>query len=359
MKTIVSGFLGLLVAFSGIASLASGLNFGSGSLTSGGYGPPATADGNCVEDASDPYDPRARMEFGKDRGQCIDSHEERPPVVLSDTPDAITIANFRHARRWWIARIPKNAVQFAFFQLALFKSWEGFVGGAHGQARFLLRRDQPIILHEQRRGHPFVSLALTDFLLSAETFTAVASDSGLVGSVTGRTGILTRVVSTAERASDEILYKGGRAVMQTPLLVTTEAEATPAMRAAFDHLLISAIYRSQRIGFSGVYHYLQHNCVSILVETLDNAFPPRAGMPSGGVGLLDVAQLKAIVGPAQEALYQRGFVRKGQAFSLEDESSQGLAYLPSMLMSVEEPVERAKLQEIANQEARRLARTPR
>jgi hypothetical protein len=323
------------------ASAYAGSGAGFSSLSAGGSG--HKADANCGQDASDPYDPRARMLFGRYKGMCIDTAEERVPVILKEDSNEIAFANFRHARRWWIATFPKSGVENAYFQLAKFNGLQGKFNAGHGEIRLVMRQGQPVRLREQRNGHPSDSLEIYDFLISAESFQPVEIDAGLAGNVGGDVGILSRFVSVAERVTDELVKTGGRSVIQTHLLLS------PAYAS---WLAQSALHRSVRVGYSEVYDYLEHHCVTVALETLDEAFPPQRAAPGVGVTLGDFLRRDTIIGPALRALYWRGLIHWGDSFTLESVSDGGRAYLPSMIAHMDEfPAEQAQLRAFLRQES--------
>lgn len=116
---------------------------------------PAAFSKDCVLDQNDPYDlgwrfpDRTRSPY---RGQCIDTSQKRPPLVLKADASGITFANFFYKDRYYTASIPAGAVEKIYFQIAEFDKVLGVIQPAHTQLRFQLRADRPALLTPQFRG---------------------------------------------------------------------------------------------------------------------------------------------------------------------------------------------------------------
>jgi hypothetical protein len=288
----------------------------------------------CIEEPQDPYDPGLEMPFGKDVGHCVDTTEMRAPVIVAETSDTIRIANFLHGRRWWIADIPKNSLAHAFFMIAVFKDDKGTIGAAHAQIRLELAQNMPIILTEQKTGSWPEVTAISDFIADPEPYQARDTDPGTIGSFEGRVGMVTRMVSTAERVVDMVTYSSFRSVMQYELALTDRQK---------EALLVTAIHRAADLGYGEAYDARTNNCVTASFETLDAAVPQARSYPPFEIGVEGLLSLDTVAGPAEKDLEKRHILANGGPIPLNYETGEGLYDLPIMIAAMNPSPERTTL----------------
>jgi hypothetical protein len=232
------------------------------------YGPNAKTP-KCIVDPSDPYDPGYLITFGKYKGQCLDASSVRPPLVLKEDDHQITIANFYHDGRYWIAEIPKNAVSSVKFQGIPFDSVAfGLIQFKHGQYRFKL--SQPIVLHEQA-GSKSRTEILDDLIVSS----TVTNPKDVEYSVfkINAFGIATRILSPTARGVEEIA-KDKSDVHQY------ELDLSPVVKS---RLLMTAISRADDEGYKDIYKLWDRNCATTAMDTLDATIArPKGVKPMRG-----------------------------------------------------------------------------
>jgi hypothetical protein len=229
----------------------------------GAYGPNDSAP-ECIKDSTDPYDPAYKIAYGDYNGQCIDSSTVRPPLVLSQDEKQITIANFYHDGKYWVASIPKNAVSSVMFQGIPFDSkLFGLIQLKHGQFRFKL--SQPILLREQA-GSKTMTTTLNDLIVSS----TATHPKGIDYSVfKGKNfGIATRVLSSTSRGVEEIAVDKSR-VHQYELKMDPQA---------MSDFLVTSIVRAKDAGYEEMYKLLEHNCTTVAFDSLDATVPRPNGV---------------------------------------------------------------------------------
>jgi hypothetical protein len=227
------------------------------------YGPHAKTP-ECAKDATDPYDPAYKITYGDYNGQCIDSSTVRPPLVLSQDDKQITIANFYHNGKYWIASIPKKAVKSVMFQGVPFDSrLFGLIEFKHGQFRFKL--NQPITLREQA-GNKTETATLDDLIVSSTATHPKGFDYDVFK---GKNfGIATRVLSPTSRGVEEIAVDKSRVHQY-------ELKMDPQKMSDF---LVASIVRAKDSGYQEKYKLLDNNCTTVAFDSLDAAIPRPDGV---------------------------------------------------------------------------------
>ncbi|MFL5813942.1 MAG: DUF4105 domain-containing protein [Bdellovibrionia bacterium] len=233
------------------------------SSVKGAYGPNDSAP-ECIKDTTDPYDPAYKITYGDYNGQCIDGSTVRPPLVLKQDDKQITIANFYHNGKYWVASIPKNAVSSVMFQGVPFDSvLFGLIQFKHGQFRFKL--NQPIVLREQA-GNKTETATVDDLIVSS----TATRPKGIEYSVLkGKNfGIATRVLSPTSRGVEEIAVDKSR-VHQYELKMDPQA---------MSDFLVTSIVRAKDAGYQDMYKLLDNNCATVAFDSLDAAIPRPSGV---------------------------------------------------------------------------------
>jgi hypothetical protein len=288
---------------------------------------------DCVESNLDPFDPGAYMKDGPDKGICADTSDLRVPVILNETPDTITIANFRHARRFWVATINKNAIEEVYFQNGTFDTQPFFfTTAAHSQIRMIMNKKSPILLQEQRLGSKEVQY-IDAFVISAEPYNVRN------GVPRDEMRIITRFVSQLDRATDEMGFRIRKFTDQVELKLNLEQRT---------HLLKTAIYRSTSQGYTRYYTVWRSSCAVEAIKTIAMAFPPKSGVEASAmITILDA--IDPVIGPTTKVLKALGLVDEESAnYTLEDEYSSPLPFMNEMRRLTKDRREQKKLDLLLN-----------
>jgi hypothetical protein len=219
---------------------------------------------NCLANAADPYDPSLIITFGSYKNQCLDASTIRPPVVKDQDETSIEIANFYHNGRFWLAKIPKNAVASVQFQGIPFQRiLFGLIVLAHGQLRFKL--NQPILLTSQVTGQS-EEASVDDLIISSTATHPMGKSYSVLKS--GSFGIVTRILSTTGRAVEEI--SEDKSNVHQYLTDLTQAE--------MNDVFVDAILKASTDGYNGRYRLLADNCVTKTFDAWDVAIERPAGV---------------------------------------------------------------------------------
>jgi hypothetical protein len=265
----------------------------------------------CIKDPTDPYDPGYRITYGDYNGQCIDSSTVRPPLVLSQDNQQITIANFYHDGKYWVASIPKNVVTSVRFQGIPFDSvLFGLIEFKHGQFRFKL--SQPILLREQAGEKSEITM-LDDFIISS----TATHPKGIDYSVwKGKNfGITTRALSSTSRGVEEIAVDKSRVHQY-------ELQLDPRQ---MNDIMIQSIVRANDSGYRDMYGLLAKNCATVAFDSFDSAVPRPDGVrPLRGKWWMIRDEIEM---PSLRALKDR-HIRYTQVQDMNDEMTCALAGEP-------------------------------
>jgi hypothetical protein len=238
----------------------------------------AVIEPRCVGDKEDPFEMGAVMPGGFFKGQCIDAENNRPPFVLSSVAalnselDAqpIEVANIRHANQWWIGRIEPDSIDRVYYEIVEYRSSYPGIRNDHVEIRFVFKKNSPIQLRSQvvtqnKREE------LDDLVVSHNAYGVHGLGFNPFLGVQNRFAILGRMVSTYDRANDEIVNENGRVY---------QIELNLSDRQKYD-LLLKAVQRdSQMIGYKWLYHTLFMNCAVSLFDLLDATIQRPDGVPS-------------------------------------------------------------------------------
>lgn len=269
----------------------------------------------CIDSNSDPFDPGAYMKDGLDKGACANTSELRVPVILGETDTTITIANFRHGRRFWVATIDKTAIEEVYFLNGTFGGKIlGFIAAAHSQLRFIMNKNSPILLQEQKVGSKEVQY-ITEFDVSAEPYNVRDKNRH------DDDRIITRFASVMERSTDEMVFRWRMYTDQIELNLNS-AQRT--------HLLKTSIYRSISQGYTRYYSMRESNCAVEAVKTVAMAFPPKNGETVSAVITL-LSAIDPVIGPTTKAMKVLGLADEESAsYTMEDEFSSPIDLMIEM-----------------------------
>ncbi|MDB5037876.1 MAG: hypothetical protein JWQ35_1404, partial [Bacteriovoracaceae bacterium] len=304
------------------------INFKSNSI--GGISPERAS---CVKDKKDPYDPGVVLKGGRDNDKCADTSTVRTPVIIEETNDSITFANFLHGRSWWIATIDKRGIDEVYLQTPVFKlplgitslnGIKNLVGqlilSSHVELRFVMNKNSPVQLRSQTKGD--TSTATVDsFEVNPEPFNG--------------NRIATEFVSEFDRKTDSLGFNWYDFTAQTELSLDREGRK---------HLFETAVKHSLAKGYKDFFGLLTAtNCIITTVQILSEAFPLSQGTsPDGHISLFNFYD--PTVGNSHKALIQLGLIDQNSAeFTLSDEFSSGAPFLSQMLAITNDKIQATEL----------------
>lgn len=220
---------------------------------------------SCVLDHADPFDLGWALAGGPNAGKCLDTTQKRSVVQLPNGPAGqngmITIANFAHNGKFWIASIDPNGIDEVIFQVDHFPA---AVPAAHAQIRFKMKRGREVSLVEQDASGAEPRQArqsVRDFVYSVE---AVESYQGgenfdIFKGLERHFGLAYRFVSMADRFRDMITID--HHLTQQYSLKLSDADKS--------RLLQNAVNMSEKFGMKYYYNTLTRSCTTEAFRLLD------------------------------------------------------------------------------------------
>jgi hypothetical protein len=229
---------------------------------------PAAANKNkvCICDPKDPFDPRARMPQGPFKGRCM-SCKQRSVRLLSPVetipynaaPDMLVIANFNYKGKYWVAKIPKNAVEDVIFQIQYYNVLPSPYT-AHSQIRFRLKPGYEAILVPQSIGVAPTEIRMRDFVYAANAMLVEGGEWNPATGLLDFFAIAHEFISLEDRIKDAFEYKLTDRVEQIRLALTPQQK---------QELLMSAILQGDRDRTNSMYDTLNKNCTSEVLRAVD------------------------------------------------------------------------------------------
>ncbi|MBS1984317.1 MAG: hypothetical protein JST16_09095 [Bdellovibrionales bacterium] len=244
--------------------------------------------------AQDPYSLDVRFTDGPNRGRCIDLSVGRPVHVLTEdearpfTPSAgeKLVANFHHRGRFWIARIPAQAVAEVLFQTERFdppgdaKSAgvqinQALWFSAHAQLRFRMKEGKDIVLMPQDKNseNPDERVRLRDIIVSSEAVTMPGDSFNLLKGEMGSFALAKRFTSLDEKIQSMIVEQ--KHVVRQDRIRAGDSDAEVEQNNQL--FLETALRRSERDYQSYrrhepvAYNTLQASCVTDAFGLFDEA----------------------------------------------------------------------------------------
>ena len=305
---------------------------------------PTRRNEKCVIDKADRFDPGEVMQFGADRGLCASTSEVRVPVVIAEDSQSITVANFRHARRFWLATIPKSGVENIFVETGVFSGKENLVGAGHAEIRLKMKADSPVILISQKSESYYDQTKIYDFMLSADPFTAISPEK-LNPKTSRSTAISIRLISTTDRIFDQVARNEGYDRVEQVGLILNESQKS--------HFLQVAVKRAANFGYAHPFNLRHYNCVTVALGILDEAFPPPTPQRPFEINLTNLLRMNLVVAPLREALIARQLPLERVRSTLDAEVHGGAQSLATMMDASETPDAAKKLKEQYDQSQKR------
>ena len=259
--------LALAIMFFGCAELPDGesaTQLGEKAATSDGQSFGSTFDEDtCSYDISDPYEPRSRFEWGPFEGDCHDTFKRRPIVRLSgdeakafqDSAGHFVVANVYHDGAFWIAYVPRDAVQDVFFQLEYFPA---IVPAGHTQLR--VDFNQPVSMYGQSDSNRGQFHETKYFVLSAEAVTRRGDKYDLFRGVQDHFAIALRVTTLEARYRSMVEDQGHRVEQWRLQLDEWQRHQVFAWYIGV----------SREMRLEHPYHTVSRNCTTEVVDLLDS-----------------------------------------------------------------------------------------
>ncbi|MBS1985647.1 MAG: hypothetical protein JST16_15905 [Bdellovibrionales bacterium] len=225
-------------------------------------------------------------------GECIDTTQARPIRILSFTdvarvlsgrpalektsfaaqPGDVYVANFSHAGKFWIARIPQDGIQNIYYQIEYFPVLP-VVGSlppfdklaSHSELRFQMKMGNEVYLIPQNRKDDSQVLRLRNFVFSSEAVMRRGDTFDLINKGTqGFYAIGYRFTSLDDKIKSMILEQHHQ--VDQILLNLNDAAKERVLETAL-HMSDS----SNRGGMPEIYNSWDKSCITEAFRTLDQA----------------------------------------------------------------------------------------
>ena len=252
-----------------------------------------------TQTTNDPYDPQKKIRVGKYEGQMVDSSEKRPAEILEEDPDFIVMANFRHLHQFWIAKVPKSAVDQVVVRIDRFPTSVPLIKPAHTLLAFKLKDGFELQLSSQpsNGGATQEPTTVDAFYFSDDYMAPKGVAYGLVDGL-GKNFLATeRFLSVWERGETE-KYNPEYPSDNLTLALDTDTK---------NRLLEKAIRQSNARREDDFYNTWEINCTTDLFGLLDSVidYGSREVKPFEE-SILHITD--PVAGPTHEALKERGIV---------------------------------------------------
>ncbi len=220
---------------------------------------------DCAFDLADPFEPRERLPRGAYRGRCYDTRSARPVIVLDDdraapyggvSDDELVLANVFHDGRFWVARVPIDAVEVVLFQLEYFPA---IVPAGHTQMRVRFRDDAPVTLIAQSGPDAGRTTTVQDLVMSVEAIGQPGYRYDLLRGLVNDFGAVYRVTSLAAKVDHMIVQQGHRVEQWALFLEPDETR----------RLVESFAYESDARRMQTMYNTLFVNCTNEAIRIID------------------------------------------------------------------------------------------
>lgn len=224
-----------------------------------------TSPADCVFDASDRFEPRARLEKGPRSGECLDTRVGRPVRRLSEqeaknfggsASDTITVANVSHRGEYYVAHIPYKKIKSGIFQLEYFPA---IVPAGHTQLRLQFEENAPVTLVSQASKDMTKVVKVNDLILSVEAIGDPGYKYDLFKGMEDHFAAVHRITTLQDKYQHMVVRQKHR-VEQWKLNLTPSELAK---------ILQQYVQKSESAGTSTMYHTLFFNCTTEIVAAID------------------------------------------------------------------------------------------
>lgn len=224
-------------------------------------------DPNCIVNANDPFEPHVRMTKGPDAGACINSTLRRSAIQLSNqraaeyiAPQAgtVTVANFSHNKKFWIAQIPVNKIEKMILQSEHFPMMNLLLNVSidHVQIRFDF--SEPVRLVSQVKEEIKETIELKSIVLSVENISPRGEAFDFFGGAQGHYNTAYRLVSSKDK------YKW--MIIDNKDIVDQRKFSLNSKDAA--KVLLEGIARGTQYGNTRPYDSFKRNCATEILDML-------------------------------------------------------------------------------------------
>lgn len=251
--------------------------------------PISQRDASCTQSPSDRYEKAVRVaaDFGKYRGQCIDSNEFRVPEILSESSTHIRVANVLHDGRFWVASFPKQDQDIKVFEFLARRDSKIIFKGGHTE--LLITFKKPVKLVSQ--GDQLKTVRIRNFVYSVEAASPKDVDYSFFKGMSPNFLLVGRLLTAKQSISEETTSRYER----YPLILGYQEKA---------QMLKLVLEQTVGFGYSSVYSTFNRNCTSTLINIADAL--PR--FKDYQLGHKSSVSLDPVIGNGVKALKKRGLV---------------------------------------------------
>jgi hypothetical protein len=171
-------------------------------------------------------------------------------------PGETLVANVRHDGRWWVARIPPDAVANVMAQEVKFAAP---VPAAHSQLQFEFKPGKEAALVPQVEGDPTPPIKLKNLVYSVEACGTEDFKYDLVGGVENKFVNCHRLVSLSDRYKSEVV-EHNRPILPYRLHTTDAAKQA---------ILLAALKRGNQAKLKEMYNTLTNSCITNVMHAVD------------------------------------------------------------------------------------------
>ena len=245
-------------------------------------------------------------------GQIIETDRFRPPVLLKQTKDELTFANYFHQGKYWIARINLNSkIEKTYFHVVKFAAVPG-VTAAHTQYRIVFAPGSEVELTSQINGESEVA-KVNDIVISYEASRPQNIPYSFLDGVEDNYAIVARALSGAQRADEST---------ETP----TEQYQLKLNDQESIELLTTSIVKGSKDQFTRFYNTLSPNCTTEVFTRIDELSTRKH---LSYQKFLTVLSVDPIAGPSLRDLNERRILGL-RGPNLESEIYKGeFTYIPT------------------------------
>jgi hypothetical protein len=253
---------------------------------------------------SDPYDPVGLIPIGQWKGEPVDTSIKRPAQIIYEDTSKILFANFRDGHQFHLAHFPKDGVDSVYFRINRFPGPMRNVTPAHTLFYVVMKPGHEVILeaggNAQDLSHPH---PVREFVVSVD----YAAPPGIGYQTFG--GLTPNYLSVMDFSSaHDYALRGSDPNFGVEYL---KLDLTDAQKSA---LVQKAIHRSQERGYRYVYDVFHYNCTTAVFELLDDVLEYPSSVKPFQIKLRKMKD--AVAGPSEDALIDRGLVKKNESGQL-------------------------------------------
>lgn len=245
-------------------------------------------------DPNDPFSLNVRYTRGPRSGQCMNLFDYRPIRLLNEEEakqyaekaklpppqkGEIWVGNVWHKGKFYVVRVPENAVEDVIFLLERFDPEIPIIKAlnkrrwfaAHAEVRFKLKNGKEALYIPQKTNDLSAPIELSNLVMSSEAVRPKGESFGPLKGNRDFYGLAKRAVSLEEVV--DVSLKGlQHQIAQYPIKVPATAEKMDEVKQSY---LLSALergnrdYESYKKGIPVYYNTDERNCLSDAVDIFD------------------------------------------------------------------------------------------